>query len=169
MFDISIYDKMSLNDRYDTMLTSLEGLISGDESDLTKLCNAAALINALISDLNWCGFYIYSNNELVLGPFQGMPACTKIKVEAGVCGKAASTKETIVVEDVHSFEGHIACDSASNSELVVPIVKDDNLIGVLDLDSFKVGRFSNSEKIYLEKAVEVLNKYINWEHIISAF
>jgi L-methionine (R)-S-oxide reductase len=144
----------------------LEGLVSDEDLPITKLCNASALINALIGRINWCGFYLINNNVLKLGPFQGMPACTKIEIGKGVCGLAALKRETVMVEDVRNFEGHIACDAASNSEIVIPIVKDDKLIGVLDLDSSEFGRFTELEKEYLEKSILILTKYIEWDSII---
>lgn len=166
MFDIKVFDNMSTESKLENMLIMLEGLIQGEDLPLTKLCNAAALINALIGRINWCGFYLVKNNELILGPFQGMPACTRIEIGTGVCGTVALKKETLLINDVHKFEGHIACDAASNSEIVIPIIKRDELIGVLDLDSAEFGRFNELEKTYLEKAVNILNKYIEWENII---
>jgi GAF domain-containing protein len=166
MFDIKVFENLSTESKLDNMLIMLEGLVQGDELPITKLCNASALINALIGRINWCGFYLEKNNELVLGPFQGMPACTKIEIGKGVCGTAALKKETLLIEDVHNFEGHIACDAASNSEIVIPIVKDDKLIGVLDLDSDEFNRFTALEQKYLEKSVDILNKYIDWQKII---
>lgn len=166
MFDIKVFENLSTESKLDNMLIMLEGLVQGEESAITKLCNASALINALIGRINWCGFYLEKNNELILGPFQGMPACTKIEIGKGVCGTAALKRETLLIEDVHSFKDHIACDAASNSEIVVPIVKDDKLIGVLDLDSNEFNRFTVLEQKYLEKSVDILNKYIDWEKVI---
>lgn len=166
MFDIKVFDGLSSEEKMNNMLIMLEGLVQGEELPVTKLCNASALINALVGRINWCGFYLAKNGELILGPFQGMPACTNIEIGKGVCGTAAQQKETLVIKDVNKFEGHIACDAASNSEIVVPIVKDNKLIGVLDLDSAEFERFTEIEKVYLEKAVLILNKYIEWENII---
>lgn len=166
MFDIKVFDNMSIESKLDNMLIMLEGLMQDDDLSLTKLCNASALINALIGRINWCGFYLVKGNTLVLGPFQGMPACTKIEIGKGVCGTAALKKETLLVNDVHNFEGHIACDAASNSEIVVPIVKEGELFGVLDLDSAEFNRFTNIEMEYLEKAIKTLNKYIDWNSIL---
>lgn len=167
MFDIRVYDNLTLEEKYESMLLSLEALLSDEKDSLTNLCNASALINALIGDLNWCGFYLMKEGELVLGPFQGMPACTRIKPGRGVCGTAAAKKETAIVYNVHEFKDHIACDAASNSEIVLPLIHNDKLYGVLDLDSFKIGRFGNLEKKYLEEALSILNKYIDWERLIS--
>lgn len=166
MFDIKVFENLSTESKLDNMLIMLEGLVQGEELPVTKLCNASALINALIGRINWCGFYLEKNNELLLGPFQGMPACTKIEIGKGVCGTAALKRETLLIEDVHNFEGHIACDAASNSEIVIPIVKDDKLIGVLDLDSDEFSRFTELEQKYLEKSVDILNKYIDWQGIL---
>lgn len=166
MFDIKVFENLSTESKLDNMLIMLEGLVQGEELPITKLCNASALINALIGRINWCGFYLEKNNELLLGPFQGMPACTKIEIGKGVCGTAALKRETLLIEDVHNFEGHIACDAASNSEIVIPIVKDDKLIGVLDLDSDEFSRFTELEQKYLEKSVDILNKYIDWQGIL---
>lgn len=166
MFDIKMFDGMSTESKLDNMLLMLEGLVQGDEIALTKLSNASALINVMIDRINWCGFYLVNKEELILGPFQGMPACTKIQIGKGVCGTAAQKQETVLVNNVHEFEGHIACDAASNSELVVPIVKDGELVGVLDLDSEEFERFTLIEKDYLEKTVDILNKYIDWKSLI---
>lgn len=166
MFDIKVFENLSTESKLDNMLSMLEGLVQDEDLPITKLCNASALINALIGRINWCGFYLVKNNTLALGPFQGMPACTKIEIGKGVCGTAALKRETLLINDVHKFEGHIACDAASNSEIVIPIVKDDKLIGVLDLDSDEFNRFTKLEQKYLEKSITILNKYINWENII---
>lgn len=166
MFDINVFENLSTESKLDNMLIMLEGLVQGEESAITKLCNASALINVLIGRINWCGFYLEKNNQLILGPFQGMPACTKIEIGKGVCGMAALKRETLLIENVHSFKDHIACDAASNSEIVVPIVKYDKLIGVLDLDSNEFNRFTVLEQKYLEKSVDILNKYIDWEKVI---
>lgn len=167
MFDIKVFENLSIESKLDNMLVMLEGLMQ-DEDDLpiTKLCNASALINALIERINWCGFYLAKGDMLILGPFQGMPACTKIEIGKGVCGMSAFKRETLLINDVHKFEGHIACDAASNSEIVIPILKDNKLMGVLDLDSAEFDRFTELEKDYLERAINILNDYIDWENIV---
>ena len=134
----------------------LKGLIEPQEEEVTKLSNAAALINALTEDISWCGFYLLKGNELILGPFQGFPACTRIPIGKGVCGTSAKKREIIIVEDVSKFPGHIACDSASRSEIVLPIIKEGRLIGVLDIDSTTVNRFTEEDKYYLKEAVDIL-------------
>lgn len=147
---------------YDYLNMSLDGLISNENDWLANLCNASALLWMMLDDINWAGFYLYKNGELVLGPFQGKIACTHIQMGKGVCGTAAETKETQVVKNVHEFPGHIACDSDSNSEIVVPIIKDESLIGVLDIDSPLLNRFDEEDKKYLEEFVDILIKHINF-------
>lgn len=128
-------------------------LLLGDERDfIANAANAAALIFHTLPDLNWAGFYFFNGEELVVGPFQGKPACVRIQMGRGVCGAAAERRETLVVPNVHEFADHIACDSASNSEIVVPLVKNDRLIGVLDLDSPSFNRFDEQDRIELERA-----------------
>lgn len=166
MFDINLFKDMKDENRMKAMLQMLEALVSGDDEDLTKLCNASALINALIGKVNWCGFYLYKNNELMLGPFQGMPACTKIEIGKGVCGAAAENRKIYKVDNVHEFPGHIQCDSASNSEIVLPIVKENKLYGVLDIDSDLFNRFTEMEEKYLSKAVDILIEFIDFEKLI---
>lgn len=165
MFDIKIFDGLSKEEKYENMVTMLDALIKDEEDAVTNLANASALINALMDRINWVGFYIMKKGELVLGPFQGMPACTRIKIGKGVCGTSVSSKSIMRIEDVHNFEGHIACDAASNSEIVLPIIKNDKVYGVLDIDSPEVGRFTEVEEKYLVQYMEILNKYINWEDI----
>ncbi|MDU0330459.1 MULTISPECIES: GAF domain-containing protein [Paenibacillus] len=138
------------------VLSQLQALISGETNQVANLANAAALLNHYLDDINWVGFYLYDGNELVLGPFQGLPACIRIPLGKGVCGTSAERRETLRVEDVHAFPGHIACDAASNSEIVVPIVKEDQLIGVLDIDSPRKGRFDAEDQAFLEQFVATL-------------
>ncbi len=140
---------------YDTLTTQLASLIEGEGNLIARASNAAAVIYHTLPDLNWAGFYLLCDGELVLGPFQGMPACLRIPMGKGVCGTAAAKLETLVVDDVHKFPGHIACDSRSNSEIVVPIVRDGKLLGVLDIDSPQFGRFDADDKAGLERVVEI--------------
>ncbi|HWK50885.1 MAG TPA: GAF domain-containing protein [Steroidobacter sp.] len=123
---------------------------------IANLANSAALLYHSLPDLNWAGFYLLKDGELVVGPFQGKPACVRIALGKGVCGTAAAQKKTQVVRDVHEFAGHIACDSASNSEIVVPMIRDGELIGVLDLDSPKLARFDAEDRDGLEGFVAAL-------------
>jgi GAF domain-containing protein len=141
---------------YRDLASALGGLVSGETDAVANMANAAALIWETLPDLNWAGFYRNLGGELVLGPFQGRPACIRIKFGEGVCGVAAETRQVQRVEDVHAFPGHIACDSASNSEIVVPIVRDGKLIAVLDLDSPKAGRFSEEDEAGCVKLAEIL-------------
>ncbi|PGO31401.1 GAF domain-containing protein [Bacillus cereus] len=146
--------------QYETVIKQLDALLTGEPNVVANLSNASALLNQFLDRVNWVGFYVTEGNQLVLGPFQGMPACVRIPFGRGVCGAAAETKTTQLVADVHQFPGHIACDSASNSEIVVPIVKDGNVIGVLDIDSPEKNRFDEVDQRYLEKFVETLLKHI---------
>lgn len=150
---------------YGYLNLKLTGLICEEEDWLANLSNASALLWLLLEDINWAGFYLYKKGELILGSFQGKPACTHIQVGNGVCGTVAETRETQIIGNVNEFEGHIACDAASQSEIVVPIVYEDKLIGVLDIDSPILNRFNEEDGRYLEKFVELLNKYINWSDI----
>ncbi len=142
----------------DTLPTQLESLISKDKYEITSLSNMSALIFNSLQDVSWAGFYLVRDGKLILGPFQGKIACTEIKFGKGVCGTTAEKKETIIVKNVHEFPGHIACDSESNSEIVVPIFKNGELYGVLDLDSKKLERFDEKDKILLESMVKILEK-----------
>jgi GAF domain-containing protein len=142
------------------LLSQLKSLIEDEPSRIANLANASALLNVYLTDINWVGFYLLQEGELVLGPFQGLPACVRIALGRGVCGTAAQKRETIRVEDVHQFPGHIACDAASNSEIVVPLYAKDELIGVLDIDSPLKGRFAEEDQRLLEKFVRVLADYL---------
>lgn len=134
----------------------LDALISIDEPRITALANAVAFIWASLDNINWAGFYLYDGEKLVLGPFMGKPACTVIPLNKGVCGAAATKRETVVVDDVHQFPGHIACDGASQSEIVVPLLDDDRLIGVLDIDAPIKSRFDSDTAKGVEQMVKVL-------------
>lgn len=152
-FDISAGSKAAL---YHDLLAALDALTAGEEDAVANMANAAALVWQYLPDLNWAGFYRLVGDELVLGPFQGKAACIRIPIGKGVCGTAAATLATQLVEDVHAFPGHIACDAASRSELVVPIVRDGRLIGVLDLDSPHPGRFDAEDQAGCEALVRIL-------------
>lgn len=146
----------SASDRYAELAQELAGLIEDEPSALANLANAAALIHHGLPDLNWVGFYLLSGDELVLGPFQGKPACVRIRVGQGVCGTAVARRQSLVVPDVHAFPGHIACDTASRSELVVPLLGEARVLGVLDLDSPLSGRFDEPDRAGCERLVAVL-------------
>jgi len=145
---------------YKTLTAQLESLSEGVTYPVTILSNAAAILFNSLKDINWAGFYILQDDTLLLGPFQGKPACMKIPVGKGVCGTSVARDETVLVYDVHEFPGHIACDSASNSEIVVPIHSNGAFYGVLDIDSPNVGRFTDDDRRGLEEFVAVLEKYI---------
>lgn len=146
----------SREDQQNAILSQLGSLIEGERSSAANMANASALLNFFMNDINWVGFYLFDGRELVLGPFQGLPACIRIPMGKGVCGTSAERRETLRVEDVHAFPGHIACDAASNSEIVVPIVKEGQLLGVLDIDSPLKGRFDEQDQVFLERFVQIL-------------
>ncbi|PEI90106.1 GAF domain-containing protein [Bacillus pseudomycoides] len=150
----------SREQQYETVIKQLDALLTGESNVVANLANASALLNQFLERVNWVGFYVTEGNQLVLGPFQGMPACVRIPFGRGVCGVAAKTKTTQLIADVHQFPGHIACDSASNSEIVVPIIKEGTVIGVLDIDSPEKNRFDEVDQHYLEKFVETLLKHM---------
>lgn len=150
---------------YKIMLVRLEGLLSSETDWLANLSNAAALLYTNLDNINWAGFYLMKKDELVLGPFQGKTACTRIKPGKGICGTAAEEMKTQLVSDVHKFPGHIACDCASNSEVVVPIIKDGTVYGVLDIDSPSLNRFDELDAKYLQMFVDKLNRYIDWTQV----
>lgn len=141
--------------QYDLINAQVQALISGESDMIANMANIAAVLFNNLEQVNWAGFYLYKEEQLVLGPFQGQPACIRIPIGKGVCGTAASRQKTIVVKDVHEFVGHIACDAASNSEVVVPIVVKDKLIGVLDIDSPITARFDDDDRKGLEMLVSI--------------
>lgn len=147
---------------YELMKEQLKSLAEDEPYFIPVLSNASALIFENLEELNWAGFYLMNKGSLLLGPFQGKTACIRIPLGKGVCGTAAEKDETVVVEDVHEFPGHIACDSASNSEIVVPIHSEGKVVGVLDLDSTKFDRFSDADKQGLEAFVKTLESVIEW-------
>lgn len=140
---------------YDLLAAQVQALFADERDFIANAAQFSAFLYNQVDDLNWAGFYLNRNEQLVLGPFQGQVACVRIPFGRGVCGAAAATRVTQRVEDVHAFPGHIACDSASNSELVIPLLKGGRLIGVLDLDSPKVGRFSEADQTGLERLAAV--------------
>jgi len=156
MFQVENY-KGTREENYELVIKQLQALIADEPSFIANLSNASALLNVFLDQINWVGFYLTEGeNMLVLGPFQGLPACVRIPFGRGVCGTAAANAKTELVADVHAFPGHIACDAASQSEIVVPMVKDGKVIGVLDIDSPIKERFDEVDRTYLEKFVEVL-------------
>lgn len=141
---------------YDYVNLNLKGLVTEETDWLANLSNASGLLYLLMDQINWAGFYLYKEDELILGPFQGKPACTRIEIGSGVCGTAANSFETQVVEDVNAFPGHIACDADSQSEIVIPMIREGKLLGVLDIDSPVKKRFNEVDRKYLEQFVEIL-------------
>jgi L-methionine (R)-S-oxide reductase len=154
------HDKSHASNDYNDLAAELAGLIAGEPDPIANLANMAALIFERLPDLNWAGFYLMKGGELVLGPFQGKPACLRIGIGKGVCGSAVARRQSILVEDVHEFPGHIACDAASRSELVVPLIAADRVVGVLDLDSPSVGRFSDGDRQGCEALVAVMMAHL---------
>ena len=146
----------NIEENYKLMVRTVKAFLDGEPNVIANLSNTSAIINEYVKNINWVGFYLMENGELVLGPFQGKPACIRIPVGRGVCGRAAERKETIIVENVHQFPGHIACDAASNSEIVIPMMKNGEIFGVLDIDSPELGRFTELEKKYLEEVVAII-------------
>ena len=151
----------SKTELYDQLASQVSSLLAGERDLIANAANFSSLIYHSLPDLNWAGFYFEKDGELLLGPFQGKPACVRIKLGQGVCGTGAAKCETVIVADVHEFPGHIACDIASNSEIVVPLVKGSRLIGVLDLDSPVRSRFDQEDARGLESLVRILLSSVN--------
>ncbi|WP_285694256.1 GAF domain-containing protein [Paenibacillus polymyxa] len=143
-------------EQFESVLGQLRALVHDESNRIANLANASALLGHFLPDVNWSGFYLYDGTELVLGPFQGLPACIRIPLGRGVCGTAAAERRTLVIDDVHAFPGHIACDAASNSEIVIPLIKNEELIGVLDIDSPLKSRFDQEDRVFLEEFTAIL-------------
>jgi L-methionine (R)-S-oxide reductase len=159
MFHVENY-KGSKEEQYPLVISQLKALLDGEEDQIANLSNASALLNQFMEDINWVGFYLLKDEQLVLGPFQGLPACVRIPLGKGVCGTAAVNKKTERIADVHQFPGHIACDATTNSEIVVPLITNDKLVGVLDIDSPSKNRFDEIDEAFLEEFVDTLMHYI---------
>ena len=145
-FEMTSIQSVDKTGFYAELLDQARGLLHGEHDRIANAANLAALAWHALPSINWCGFYFFDGRELVVGPFQGKPACVRIALGRGVCGTAAITRETQLVADVHAFEGHIACDAASRSEIVVPLVLNDQLLGVWDVDSPEPGRFDEDDR-----------------------
>jgi GAF domain-containing protein len=156
-FKIEAVDKATM---YRDLASALAGLVTGEPDTIANMANASALIFETLPDVNWVGFYRNVDGELVLGPFQGRPACIRIAFGSGVCGVAAQTREVQRVEDVHAFPGHIACDTASASEIVVPLIRDGELFGVLDIDSPARARFTEEDEAGVVRLAEILSRVL---------
>jgi L-methionine (R)-S-oxide reductase len=156
MFEARVAEGIGKTEFYRDLAAQLGALVGDERDAIANAANTSALLFQLMPDLNWAGFYfLRDGDELVLGPFQGKPACIRIPVGRGVCGTAAQRRQSILVEDVHAFPGHIACDAASRSELVVPLIRDGRVLGVLDLDSPVVGRFDADDQAGLERVAAI--------------
>ncbi|MDQ0188983.1 GAF domain-containing protein [Alicyclobacillus cycloheptanicus] len=162
MFSASSIDAASKAAFYEELCNQVRYLVDGEPNVTANLANVSALLNVHMSDINWVGFYLWheQDSELVLGPFQGKPACIRIALGKGVCGTAAQTRQAQVVPDVFAFPGHIACDADSRSEVVIPMVKDGCLLGVLDIDSPQPGRFDDEDAAGLQRVVDALVQFI---------
>jgi GAF domain-containing protein len=156
-FKIAAADTVTM---YRDLASALEGLVTGEPDPIANMANASALIFETLPDVNWVGFYRNVGGTLVLGPFQGRPACIRMSFDEGVCGAAAKSRQVQRVEDVHAFPGHIACDSASNSEIVVPLIRDGDVLGVLDIDSPKAARFTEEDEAGCVRLGEILSRVL---------
>jgi L-methionine (R)-S-oxide reductase len=162
MFEIKNGHAASKHELYADLAQQAEGMLAGEPDLIANAANFSALVFHSLPDLNWAGFYLYDGTELVVGPFQGKPACIRIALGRGVCGTAAQTRSTQLIRDVHSFDGHIACDAASQSEIVVPLVKaDGSLFGVWDVDSPSIARFDEEDRAGMEALCEVFMRAVN--------
>ncbi|MFJ7467617.1 GAF domain-containing protein [Peribacillus frigoritolerans] len=159
MFNVEMYQEKK-EKNYELVQKQLLALIEDETNRIANLSNAAALLNQFLDEINWVGFYLYEEDQLILGPFQGLPACVRIPMGKGVCGTSAATEKTLRIEDVHQFPGHIACDAASRSEIVIPLMKDGKLLGVLDIDSPITDRFDEMDQQGLEKFAEILSNHL---------
>ncbi|NMB82024.1 MAG: GAF domain-containing protein [Ignavibacteria bacterium] len=153
-------------EKYKQLIPQIDALLNPEEPLISNLANFTAALKDAFDKISWVGFYLLKNNQLYLGPFQGKVACTIIEVGKGVCGTSALKKETIIVEDVHKFPGHIACDGGSNSEIVVPIITNEKVYGVLDLDSYQFAAFNNIDKIFLEKLCLLITEKFSFEKFL---
>jgi L-methionine (R)-S-oxide reductase len=155
------------NNDYELMFSVIESYLENERNEVAILANICATINVYMDDINWVGFYILEKTELVLGPFQGEPACVRIQVGSGVCGNAVQLQEAIIVNDVSTFKGYIACDDTTKSELVVPIMAGKNVYGVLDIDSPIPSRFGALEKITFNKVAEAIGNHFSKQHALN--
>lgn len=158
--EIKIEKNLAEEERYRLLVSQLKSLLNKNENLISNLSNCTAAIKEVFDKISWVGFYLYDGKQLYLGPFQGKVACSIIEMGKGVCGASAQRKGTIIVPDVDKFPGHIACDSGSKSEIVIPIVKNNNLIGVLDSDSYEYNSFNEVDKKYLEEICKFLGEEI---------
>lgn len=157
MAEIFVINKnLSLQEVYESLLQQLNSLINPDEPLISNLANVTAALKDTFNKISWVGFYLLKKGKLYLGPFQGKVACTVIEIGKGVCGSSAARKETIIVNDVDQFPGHIVCDNGSRSEIVIPLIKDEKIFGVLDLDSYQISAFNETDRQYLEELCKLI-------------
>ena len=161
MFNVEKYQGKK-QENYVLLQKQLVALIEDEPNLIANLSNASALLNQFLDQINWVGFYLAEGDQLILGPFQGLPACVRIPFGKGVCGTSAAERKTLRISDVHHFPGHIACDAASQSEIVIPLIKDEIVIGVLDIDSPITNRFDEIDQQGLEEFATILSKYSNF-------
>lgn len=162
----SLFDNTDKREFYKTLHEQLKSLLENETHPIPNLANASALLNLALTQINWVGFYLLKDGELVLGPFQGKPACIRIPVGKGVCGTAVAQAKSQLVPDVHAFPGHIACDSESNSEIVIPIIANNRIVGVLDIDSPVYNRFDQTDLKGLEEVAQILAYSCNWNELV---
>jgi GAF domain-containing protein len=162
---INIDINLSGKELYKDLLPQIDSLIDDSEPLISNLANVSAALKEAFDKISWVGFYLLKDENLFLGPFQGKTSCTVIGMGKGVCGRVAVQKKTIIVEDVDNFPGHIACDGGSRSEIVIPLIKDNTIFGVLDLDSYELSAFDETDKIYLEKLCNTLTARLNFERM----
>ena len=167
MFEVKTTAGASKEETYRELAVQLTGLLTGETDGLANAANTAALLFAGLGEVNWAGFYFLRDGELVLGPFQGKVACVRLTLGRGVCGTAAQRRTTVVVTDVEQFPGHVACDHASRSEIVVPLVKSGRLIGVLDVDSPLLARFDATDAAGLEKIAEIFLQHTDLRQLVD--
>jgi len=158
MFQARVIEGVGKSELYRDLASQLTGLLEGESDPIANAANTSALLFQMLPQLNWAGFYLMRGEELVLGPFQGKPACVRIPVGRGVCGAAVARKQSVLVEDVHSFPGHIACDADSRSELVVPLIREGKVLGVIDLDSPVPARFDAEDQAGIEAIAAIVLK-----------
>ncbi|MFD1038154.1 GAF domain-containing protein [Virgibacillus byunsanensis] len=160
MFQTSNYSGNEI-ENYELLLKQIKALSEGETDHIALLSNASALLNQFLDEVNWVGFYLWKNDELILGPFQGLPACIRIAYGKGVCGTAIKEGKTKRIADVMNFPGHIACDAASKSEIVVPLFLGESIYGVLDIDSPIKNRFDETDQVYMERFAKILEEYLS--------
>jgi len=164
--NLTINKSFSEAEIYESLLQQLNALINPDEPLISNLANVTAALKDTFEKISWVGFYLLKDGKLYLGPFQGKVACTVIEISNGVCGGSAARKETIIVNDVDQFPGHIVCDGGSRSEIVIPLMKDEKIFGVLDLDSYQLSAFNETDKYYLEILNKTLIQKLSFERIV---